>query len=169
MGNSSSVRYIQLFSNSKDISYNSNRGVSGIDGSSSTAIGAASSSNSPTILITGDLSFIYDQNSLWNDSLPNNLKIIVINNQGGGIFNIIPGPKTTPYAEKFFETSHQMTLEKIAANFKVKYQFAKNEKETITCLNNIMNNKEIEILELYTGNSNNEAVLNDYFSAIKNL
>jgi 2-succinyl-5-enolpyruvyl-6-hydroxy-3-cyclohexene-1-carboxylate synthase len=60
-----------------------------------------------------------------------------------------------------------MTLEKIAANFKVKYQFAKNEKETIACLNNITKNKEIEILELYTGNSNNENVLNDYFNAIK--
>ena len=61
MGNSTSVRYIQLFPQQKDLKYNSNRGVSGIDGSSSTAVGAASVSNELTVLITGDLSFIYDQ------------------------------------------------------------------------------------------------------------
>ena len=119
MGNSSSVRYIQLFSNLKAVSYNSNRGVSGIDGSCSTAVGAANCTNNTTLLVTGDLSFIYDQNSLWNDSLPPNLKIVVVNNQGGGIFNIIPGPKTTPYAKKHFETSHNLSLEKIAATYKI--------------------------------------------------
>ena len=168
MGNSSSVRYIQLFSSCENILYNSNRGVSGIDGSSSTAIGAASSINNPTLLITGDLSFIYDQNALWNNSLPNNLKIIVINNQGGGIFNIIPGPRTTPYAEKHFETKHDLSLDKIAATFKINYQCADNKNDAIECLNNILNSDKIEILEFFTGNSNNEGVLNDYFSTINN-
>ena len=168
MGNSSSVRYIQLFSTCENILYNSNRGVSGIDGSSSTAIGAASSINNPTLLITGDLSFIYDQNALWNNYLPNNLKIIVINNQGGGIFNIIPGPKTTPYAKKHFETKHDLSLDKIAATFKINYQCADNKNDAIECLNNILNSDKIEILEFFTGNSNNEGVLNDYFSTINN-
>ena len=168
MGNSSSVRYIQLFSSCENILYNSNRGVSGIDGSSSTAVGAASSINNPTLLITGDLSFIYDQNALWNNSLPNNLKIIVINNQGGGIFNIIPGPKTTPYAKKHFETKHDLSLDKIAATFKINYQYADNENDAIECLSNILKSDKIEILEFFTGNSNNEGVLNDYFSTINN-
>jgi 2-succinyl-5-enolpyruvyl-6-hydroxy-3-cyclohexene-1-carboxylate synthase len=167
MGNSSSVRYIQLFKTLANINYNSNRGVSGIDGSSSTAVGAAQSTSHTTLLITGDLSFIYDQNSLWNNSLPSNLKIIVINNQGGGIFNIIPGPKTTPYAKKHFETSHELNLEKIAATFKVNYQCSTNEKETIHYLNKVLESKEVEILELFTGESKNEEILNNYFKEIK--
>ena len=167
MGNSSSVRYIQLFSNMSTITYNSNRGVSGIDGSSSTAVGAANVTSKNTLLVTGDLSFIYDQNSLWNDELPSNLKIVVINNQGGGIFNIIPGPKTTPYAKKHFETAHELSLEKIAATYKINYQFANNENDAIKSLDNIMNSNHMEILELFTGKSKNEEILNDYFSAIK--
>ena len=167
MGNSSSVRYIQLFSNLKAVSYNSNRGVSGIDGSCSTAVGAANCTNNTTLLVTGDLSFIYDQNSLWNDSLPPNLKIVVVNNQGGGIFNIIPGPKTTPYAKKHFETSHNLSLEKIAATYKINYQSANNESKAIEYINKIMKSNQMEILEFFTADSKNEKILNQYFKEIK--
>ena len=167
MGNSSSVRYIQLFSNLKAVSYNSNRGVSGIDGSCSTAVGAANCTNNTTLLVTGDLSFIYDQNSLWNDSLPPNLKIVVVNNQGGGIFNIIPGPKTTPYAKKHFETSHNLSLEKIAATYKINYQCANNESKAIEYINKIMKSNQMEILEFFTADSKNEKILNQYFKEIK--
>jgi len=167
MGNSSSVRYIQLFSNLKAVSYNSNRGVSGIDGSCSTAVGAANCTNNTTLLVTGDLSFIYDQNSLWNDSLPPNLKIVVVNNQGGGIFNIIPGPKTTPYAKKHFETSHNLSLEKIAATYKINYQCANNEIKAIEYINKIIKSNQMEILEFFTADSKNEKILNQYFKEIK--
>ena len=167
MGNSTSVRYVQLFQQQKDLKYNSNRGVSGIDGSSSTAVGAASVTDDLTILITGDLSFIYDQHALWNKEIPRNLKIIVVNNQGGGIFNIISGPKTTPYSKEFFETSHELSLEKIAATFKINYQKATNEIQAIECLNNIFKSEDMEIIELFTGNIENENVLNDYFRNIK--
>ena len=167
MGNSTSVRYIQLFQQQKDLKYNSNRGVSGIDGSSSTAVGAASVTDRLTVLITGDLSFIYDQHALWNKEVPKNLKIIVVNNQGGGIFNIISGPKTTPYSKEFFETKHEISLEKIAATFRINYQKANNEIQATECLNNIFKSKDVEIIELFTGNIENEEVLNDYFRNIK--
>ena len=167
MGNSTSVRYVQLFQQQKDLKYNSNRGVSGIDGSSSTAVGAASVTDELTVLITGDLSFIYDQHALWNKEVPNNLKIIVVNNQGGGIFNIISGPKTTHYSKEFFETTHEISLEKIAATFKINYQKATNEIQAAECLNKIFNSKDSEIIELFTGNIENENVLNDYFRNIK--
>ena len=167
MGNSTSVRYVQLFKQQKDLKYNSNRGVSGIDGSSSTAVGAASVTNELTVLITGDLSFIYDQHALWNKEVPKNLKIIVVNNQGGGIFNIISGPKTTPYSKEFFETTHEISLEKIAATFKINYQKANNEIQAAEYLNDIFNSKDAEIIELFTGNIENENILNDYFKEIK--
>ena len=120
-----------------------------------------------TVLITGDLSFIYDQHALWNNEVPKNLKIIVVNNQGGGIFNIISGPKTTPYSKEFFETSHEISLEKIAATFKINYQKASNESQAVEYLNNAFSSKDVEIIELFTGDIKNENVLNDYFTNIK--
>jgi len=168
MGNSTSVRYVQLFPHLKNIDYYSNRGVSGIDGSSSTAIGAATANSKETILITGDLSFIYDQNAMWNNDLPNNLKIFVINNQGGGIFNIIPGPKSTPHLKKHFETSHNLSLKQIAASFKINYKKVDTELEATTVLKDIHNSDQIEIVEFFTGNTKNEDVLNAYFSVIRN-
>ena len=167
MGNSTSVRYVQLFKHLKNISYYCNRGVSGIDGSSSTAVGAASISKTETILITGDLSFIYDQNALWSSLLPKNLKIIVLNNQGGGIFNIISGPRSTPYKKENFETPHELSLEKIAGTFKINYQKATNEQELKISLNKIFKSKELEILECFTGKVKNEDILNEYFREIK--
>ncbi|MEC8830253.1 MAG: 2-succinyl-5-enolpyruvyl-6-hydroxy-3-cyclohexene-1-carboxylic-acid synthase, partial [Bacteroidota bacterium] len=88
--NSSVIRYLQLFEFDASISLYCNRGTSGIDGSTSTAVGAAVVSKLPTLLITGDLSFFYDSNGLWNNYVPNDFKIIVINNDGGGIFRILP-------------------------------------------------------------------------------
>ena len=91
MGNSSVVRYFQLFDPSTDESYFSNRGTSGIEGSSSTAIGAAYAvPQKQHLLITGDVSFFYDRHA-FGTITGSNIKIILINNGGGGIFNIIDG------------------------------------------------------------------------------
>jgi len=77
-GNSSSIRYAQFFKYNDNITHFSNRGTSGIDGSSSTAVGAAQITT-PSFLITGDISFFYDSNALWNKYIPENFKIILIN------------------------------------------------------------------------------------------
>src|SRR5699024_8935977 len=84
LSNSATIRYAQLFSIPKSVSVYCNRGTSGIDGSTSTAIGAAVASNKQTLLVTGDLSFFYDSNALWNANTPNDFRIIVVNNSGGG-------------------------------------------------------------------------------------
>jgi 2-succinyl-5-enolpyruvyl-6-hydroxy-3-cyclohexene-1-carboxylate synthase len=105
-GNSSVVRYLQLMSQRSDLVYYGNRGVSGIDGATSTAVGASRISARPVILVTGDLSFLYDANGLWMDQWPRNLKIVVVDNGGGGIFRIIEGAKEEPTVPVFFETPH---------------------------------------------------------------
>ena len=64
-----------------------------------------------------------------------------MNNEGGGIFNIISGPKT-PYKKDNFETPHELSLEKIAGTFKINYQKATNEKELNISLNKILNSKK---------------------------
>ena len=89
ISNSSIIRYAQLFTIDKTNTVFCNRGTSGIDGSTSTAVGAAFASKNQTVFISGDLSFFYDSNALWNTNIPANFRIIVINNSGGGIFKII--------------------------------------------------------------------------------
>ncbi len=110
MGNSSVVRYIQLFDQRRDLRFFGNRGVSGIDGSTSTAVGAATVHSGPVVFVTGDLSFLYDANGLWHQPWPKNLKSIVVDNGGGGIFKIIDGAKNEPAVPVFFETPHHRDL-----------------------------------------------------------
>ncbi|MGB1032748.1 MAG: 2-succinyl-5-enolpyruvyl-6-hydroxy-3-cyclohexene-1-carboxylic-acid synthase, partial [Flavobacteriales bacterium] len=114
MGNSSVVRYIQLFDSRPDLHYFGNRGTSGIDGCTSTAIGAAVASKQETTLITGDIAFFYDSNAFWHNSVPKHLKIVLINNGGGGIFRIINGPSASNALEECFETPHKRSAEHIA-------------------------------------------------------
>ena len=112
MGNSSVVRYIQLMNQRGDIRYFGNRGVSGIDGCTSTAVGASWVSQEKVVLVTGDLSFLYDANGLWMKNWPRNLKVVIIDNGGGGIFRIIDGAKDEISVPTFFETPHRRDIKK---------------------------------------------------------
>ena len=127
LGNGSPVRYAQLFQLGKRKGVYSNRGVSGIDGCVSTAVGFASATQELNVLLVGDLSFIYDSNGLWNKNLPGNLRIIVINNQGGGLFRLIPGPDQQPFFEEYLETAHPVNIDKLAQAFHVKCYFCDTE------------------------------------------
>ena len=124
ISNSSAIRYAQLFDINKFIEVYCNRGTSGIDGSTSTAIGAAVGSKRPTVLITGDVGFLYDSNALWNNYIPKNFKIILINNGGGGIFRILPGHQETETFNTYFETSHCLTAEHLAKMYQLDYTTA---------------------------------------------
>ena len=75
-----SVRYASILGTNKAIEIHSNRGTSGIDGSTSTALGFAIADDRLNILITGDVAFFYDRNAFWNNYIPNNLRIILLNN-----------------------------------------------------------------------------------------
>ncbi len=165
LGNSTPVRYAQLFKPFKSLNYYSNRGVSGIDGTVSTAAGAAFSSGKPTTLITGDLAFFYDSNALMNNNLPGNLRIIIINNSGGGIFRFIPGPDTTGQLEVFFEAKHNLNAKHIAKTFKVPYFSADNLPDLENVLKNfyLPQNERPAILEIFTPDDSNSVVLRDYF------
>ena len=123
LGNSSSVRWASwLGIPHATHTYFCNRGTSGIDGSLSTAIGAAMEKRNQMVsLIIGDLSLFYDQNGLWQPYLPNNLRIIVLNNQGGNIFNWIEGPKKFPNELKYFTTPHQLSIEKLCQQYNIKH------------------------------------------------
>jgi 2-succinyl-5-enolpyruvyl-6-hydroxy-3-cyclohexene-1-carboxylate synthase len=167
ISNSSAIRYAQLFDIEKSIEVFCNRGTSGIDGSTSTAIGAAFASDKPTIFLTGDISFFYDSNALWNSYIPKDFKIIVINNGGGGIFRILPGHKETPVFNQFFETSHCLTAEHLAKMFGFKYSIASDKNSLKQSLQDLYSeNNQPAILEVFTPTLQNDIYLLDFF---KNL
>jgi len=164
MGNSSVVRYIQLFNQNKNLTYFGNRGVAGIDGSTSTAIGAAWKTKKPTLLISGDLSFHYDSNAFWNNYLSSELKVIVINNGGGGIFRIIDGSKDTAHLEQFFETAHSSkSIKGIVDLYNLNYFSAANNDELNEVLPLFFNQKNVSVLEIFTPKEDNPKALDAFF------
>ena len=114
MANSTPVRYGQLFESHHVAHPWSNRGVAGIDGCTSTAVGS-SLAGRPTTLITGELGFLYDANAFHVQPLPGALRIAVIHNGGGGIFRWLDGPSKTGLLESHFEWKHTTELGPLCA------------------------------------------------------
>ena len=164
-GNSTPVRYLQLFDPPNGTNCYSNRGVSGIDGCMSTAVGAAWANPALTVLITGDVAFMYDSNALWNRHLTPNLRIIVMNNGGGNIFRIIEGPDTMPELEQFIETPYIPEIQHLAHTFGLDYYTASAESGLKVCLPAFLdlNIRKPAILEIKTPNKTSAAVLREYF------
>lgn len=168
MSNSSVVRYCQLFDPIRDAKYFCNRGTSGIDGSTSTAMGVAYKTPlNLNVLVTGDVSFFYDSNALWTGYLSANTRIILVNNSGGGIFRIIDGPSSTSQLERYFEAKHEHSAENICRAFNVDYFSATDdlslEKELKTLFDD-SNEGHPKLLEIKTDHLNNDSVLKKYFT-----
>ena len=168
LSNSSTVRYAQLFHIKPSVNVFCNRGTSGIDGSTSTAIGAANASDIPVVLVTGDLSFFYDSNALWNDHIPTNFKIVLINNGGGGIFRILPGPKASNKFHTYFETRHQLQANHLCKMFGFIYRSAQNVEELSHQLPEFFSSDtQPALLEIFTPTTINDEVLLRYFEFIR--
>lgn len=167
ISNSSAIRYAQLFEIKDTVDVFCNRGTSGIDGSTSTAVGAAVATGKQTILISGDISFLYDSNALWNNYIPDNFKIIVINNGGGGIFRILPGHNETPVFNTYFETAHTLNMQHLATMYGFNYQAAHNEEQLKNELAYFMSdNSNRKILEVFTPMLENDSILLQYFKEL---
>ncbi|PVY37918.1 2-succinyl-5-enolpyruvyl-6-hydroxy-3-cyclohexene-1-carboxylic-acid synthase [Pontibacter virosus] len=123
LANSMAVRYANILAlqPEQDVQVYANRGTSGIDGSTSTTVGCALSSQRITTLLTGDMAFFYDRNGLWHNYLPANLRIVIINNHAGGIFRLIDGPRRQPELEEYFETRQQLDARNTAQDFGLSY------------------------------------------------
>jgi 2-succinyl-5-enolpyruvyl-6-hydroxy-3-cyclohexene-1-carboxylate synthase len=124
LANSMPVRYANLcgIDAHQAVRVWANRGTSGIDGCLSTAVGAALRTAAIVTLLIGDVAFFYDRNALWQNSLPSNLRVVLLNNASGHIFRIIDGPSQQPELETFFETPHHLTAERTCADFGVAYE-----------------------------------------------
>lgn len=168
LANSSTIRYAQLFKWDESLKIYCNRGTSGIDGSISTSIGAAMISEEPVLMITGDLSFFYDSNALWNNYIPKNFRIIVLNNHGGGIFRILPGNKNSETFDTYFETVHDLKAKPLCELYGFDYVAASSSKEIEQALNDFFEPSEKPgLLEIFTPRKVNDEVLLNYFSFMK--
>ncbi|SHL68338.1 2-succinyl-5-enolpyruvyl-6-hydroxy-3-cyclohexene-1-carboxylic-acid synthase [Flavobacterium saccharophilum] len=168
ISNSSAIRYAQLIHIDPSIEVFCNRGTSGIDGSTSTAIGASVGSGKPNVFITGDISFLYDSNALWNTYIPKNFKIILINNGGGGIFRILPGHEEKPVFNTYFETSHHLTAEHLAKMYQFNYLTASDTSSLETKIQELYAQDDTPaILEIFTPTAENDVVLKQYFKELK--
>ncbi len=165
--NSASIRYSQLFDHQEGIHHYANRGTSGIDGSTSTAIGHALTTDKQLTLVSGDVAFMYDNAAFWNDRLPKNLKIIVVNNQGGNIFRVIKGPDRIQDFERFQETEHKLNLKAVAELYDLDYLVAEDELSTEKSLKELYAKPGLAILEIKSKRFESPEVLKDYWRYLK--
>ncbi len=144
------IRYVGYLQRRNDIKHYSNRGTSGIDGSTSTAVGFAMKSKQEVVLFTGDVAFLYDSNALWNRNFPSNLKIVVFNNNGGGIFELIEGPSIHREVLPLQTTNHAMNMKSIVDQFGISYSFLDSITDMKQKIKDFLNTDGAGVLEIQT-------------------
>lgn len=165
LGNSASVRYSLLFDIQEDTDFYSNRGVSGIDGCTSTALGFAVAEKEREVwLICGDISFLYDRNAFWMTPRPPHMKIVVINNGGGGIFRFIEGPRKTQVSDRYLETRHDQSITHVTKAAGIRSFSAETLAELRDTFPRFADHPEMAVLEIKTPREDNDRILKKYFS-----
>ncbi|MCF2446501.1 2-succinyl-5-enolpyruvyl-6-hydroxy-3-cyclohexene-1-carboxylic-acid synthase [Dyadobacter sp. CY345] len=163
LANSMPIRYVNSLGDAvKHLEIFANRGTSGIDGCVSTALGAASITEKPVFLLVGDVAFLYDRNGLLIRPLPDNLKIIVLNNSGGNIFRMIDGPANVPELESYFETRHPFTARRTSEDSNITYYEASNFESLNVVWNQFLSNNTISLLEIFTDPVDNAKAWKDF-------
>lgn len=167
-GNSMSIRDVDSFfmTTSKNVSILCNRGANGIDGVISSAVGAAASGERVTLLI-GDLSFFHDMNGLLaakQYQLP--ITIVLVNNNGGGIFSFLPQANDKKHFEALFGTPVDLPFEKAGELYGADYSVASTESALKTQLERSYENKGLSIIEVQTDRAENAAWHRDKWARI---
>ena len=169
LGNSSPVRHAQLFSIPNDVKVFCNRGTSGIEGSLSVAAGYASTSEKLNFVVIGDLSFFYDINALWNEYIGNNLRILLLNNGGGGIFHTLPGLEMTEQTRLFVSGTHTTSAKSRAVERGFQYTAIHNDKELAEALPAFTQPEPTAhplLLEVFTDPAEDIRILNEYYRSL---
>lgn len=166
ISNSMPIRDFDYFASKceKEITVFNNRGASGIDGITSTALGIASSSETPTLLLTGDLSFYYDINGILaakKYKIP--LTVVLINNNGGGIFEVLPISDYGNIFNQYFIAPHDLDFAPIIKAFGGKYHLAKSWESFSEKLKSSFNQNSFSVLEVRTDAKKSLAVRKKYW------
>ena len=169
IANSLAIRYVNWtaahFSQTKVFS---NRGTSGIDGCLSTAVGASQKTSKICISILGDVAFHYDKNALWNQYVPKNLRIIVFNNGGGGIFRNLEGAKELPELNEFMETQQNFTAKNTCLDAGLSYYSARNFEEWNVISEQFFKpNQKGALVEIFTNSIENAGELKKYMDLFR--
>lgn len=165
LANSMSVRYANLIGLSGNIRVFANRGTSGIDGSNGTAVGAALAQDKIVTLLTGDMAFLYDRNAFWHNHDLSNLRIIILNNHGGGIFRMIKGPQQQPDYAKLFETHQPLTAENTSKDYDFEYRSCNELDGLKDALASFFDKgSRGKVLEIFSDSKHNAQIFNDFKS-----
>lgn len=143
-----------------------NRGVNGIEGSLSTAAGFSVVSEDMVFCVIGDLSFFYDQNALWNQNIGGNLRILLLNNNSGGIFNNLKGLSDSPICKTMVAASHRTSAHGICDENNIGYLCAHNEKELQENMYKFLNSGSGRplLFEVFTDPEEDSRVYNEYYN-----
>lgn len=171
LGNSSSVRYAQLFPVKEGVEVCCNRGTSGIDGTLSTALGYAAHSEKPNFLVLGDLSFFYDMNALWSQPVGNNLRILLLNNGGGEIFESLPGLEMDATTKRYVTGKHRASAKAWAEARGFHYLSVRNDEALSEALPLFTQSEAADqpiLIEAFTDPADDIRQLKDYYHGLKN-
>jgi 2-succinyl-5-enolpyruvyl-6-hydroxy-3-cyclohexene-1-carboxylate synthase len=171
LANSMSVRYanlIGLVKEKNDVRVFCNRGTSGIDGCSSTAVGHSLVSQRLNLLITGDMAFFYDRNAFWHNYTLPNLRIVLLNNHGGVIFKMIDGPADLPETDEFFVTRQKLNAQKAAEEFGFEYIKLDHRRKVKNLVKDFFDESNVpKILELETTQELSKAIFEKFKTHIR--
>lgn len=171
LANSSTVRYAQLFPLNPQIEVCCNRGVNGIEGSLSTALGYGAASTRLQFIAIGDLSFFYDMNALFIRHLGNNIRILLLNNEGGEIFHTLPGMNKESQSHHFITAEHHTSARGWAEERGFTYLSCSNEEELAATMARFTTPEEQEqplLLEVWTEKERDTLLLKEYFHSLRN-
>ncbi|WP_297329781.1 2-succinyl-5-enolpyruvyl-6-hydroxy-3-cyclohexene-1-carboxylic-acid synthase [uncultured Bacteroides sp.] len=170
LANSSTVRYAQMFTVAPHVEVCCNRGVNGIEGSLSTAIGYAAASPKLNFIVIGDLSFFYDMNALWNRNYNANIRILLLNNEGGEIFHTLPGMDDSNPSRKFITAEHHTTAKGWAEERGFIYLKVTEEvglEEAMKSFTSIDGVLHPMLLEVFTDKETDTTLLREYYHGIR--
>ena len=171
LANSSTIRYAQLFTIPPRVEICCNRGVNGIEGSLSTAIGYAVASTKLNFIIIGDLSFFYDMNALWNQNYGANIRILLLNNEGGEIFHTLPGMDKSSRSREFITAEHYTTAKGWAEERGFIYIKVTDEEELEDAMKQFTTPETLMqpmLMEVFTDKEKDTTLLREYYHGLKN-
>jgi 2-succinyl-5-enolpyruvyl-6-hydroxy-3-cyclohexene-1-carboxylate synthase len=171
VSNSMPVRDVDAFASGDErtIRVLCNRGANGIDGVVSTALGVAAAADrpGPLVLIIGDLALYHDMNGLLAAKLHGiDATIVIMNNDGGGIFSFLPQAQLRDHFEKLFGTPHGLDFEGVASIYDATYALARDSVSLRRCVSDAISGGGLQIVEMRTERARNVVLHREAWEAV---